>query len=240
MPVKRLRRTTLDDFISAAREAAAQARSAGVDVETMLARLADLVAEKSYSRIEVALRERCGGQGELRDVVRDAVRDAVKETVVPLIAGLERRITSLEEKIDSLLATMKQLQHSGLHGGVASVSDRLPGWAKRIARKLEAAPYVRLHEESIDVYNVKSSLDVLQKLNAVLVETPAGVYLVKREEWMKLLDALASIRSRDEEAALRRAGPLAEIVAALLRSNMLYYNNGWRVLRDAYLDPYAQ
>ncbi len=228
-----MRRTaTLDDFISAAREAASQVRSGSVDVEAMISRLADAIVEKSSSRLEAVLRERCGG-----GLTEDAVRSIVREVVSPILSDIVKRLEALEKKVEALHAALASSAQQNVHRSEGAGAERLPGWARRIARKLETLPYVRLHEENIDVYTVKSSVDVLRKLGTVLVETPAGVYLVKRSEWLKLLEALAGIKTRDEEAALRRAGPLAEVVAALLRSNLLYYNNGWRVLRDAYLDP---
>ncbi len=235
MPVRRARRTaTLDEFFAASRELARRAREEQVDTEALIARVAEEAARRALeSRREARLAP------EDVTLVAKTVSEAVAETVSKMLderlGELARMVKELAEEVRRLRGDLARLPTRPQSG--ERQEERLPPWARRLAKLLAERPYVRLHEEGVDVMRLKTSPGILERLDAVIVETSTGLYLLPRRKWEELVEKLSSAKSRDEEEALRRAGPYAEVVAALLRDNLLYYNNGWRVLRDAVYDP---
>lgn len=242
MTAKRLaRRTaTLDEFLAAAREAARRVREQQVDLEALISRLAEEAAKRAAAmvveRLERSLERSIHEQTEVVKSIERIVRSVVSDAVATALQPINKRLDELAMEVRTLRSTVERLESRGV-GERRSEERRLPPWARKLAKMLEDRPFIRLHELGIDIYQVKGEPSVLRELDAVLVEIMNGVYLVKRSEWTKLLEKLESVKSRDEEEAVRIAGPLAEIVAALLRDNLLYYNNGWRVYPRAFLNP---
>ena len=237
MPARRPRRTaTLDEFFAASRELARRAREEQLDTESLIARVAEEAARRA---LESSREARLAPEDVT--LVAKTVSEAVAETVSKMLderlGELLRMVRELAEEVRRLRGDISRLPAQNLQARRPEPEDRLPPWARRLAKMLAERPYVRLHEAGVDVVRLKTSPEVLEKLDAVIVETSTGLYLLPRRRWEELVEKLSAAKSRDEEEALRRAGPYAEVVAALLRDNLLYYNNGWRVLRDAVYDP---
>ncbi len=232
MPVRRGRLTTLDDFLAAAKELARRTREEGVDTETLIAR----VAEEAARRAAAAANPRLSDEDVARiaRVVSEAVAATISKMLEERLAAINAGLKSLAEQLERLREEVRLAKSSG--GGSVRSEERLPAWARKLAKLLESSPYVRLHEVGVDTMLVKNP-EILSKLDAVVVETSKGVYMLRRRAWEELLERLRGVKVRDEEEAVRTAGQYAEIVMALMRDNLLYYNNGWRVLRDAFYAP---
>ncbi len=237
MAARRQRRlVTLDDFLAAAKETARRIREDNVDVERLIEKLAESAARRAAEHAAAL----CGEPERMAELVAREVAKTLGAQLGELAKALEAlgsEVSRLREELKSVNERLARLEAMSRADAQRSRDPQLPAWAKKLLRLLDNAPYVKLHETGIDPRMVRSSLSILGRLDAVLVETSTGVYLVKSSEWRRLLQRLTAIKQRDEEEALRAAGELAEIVEALLRDNLLYFNNGWRVLRDAVLEP---
>ena len=235
MPVRRGRLTTLDDFLAAAKELARRTREEGIDTETLIARVAEEAARRALSTASSA-RVSDEDIARIARVVSEAVAATVSRLLDERLDAINAGLKSLAEQLEKLREEVRQAGSRGRMEQRSGSEERLPPWARKLARLLETSPYVRLHEVGVDTMLVKNP-EILSKLDAVIVETSKGVYILRRRDWETLLERLRSVRVRDEEEAVRTAGQYAEIVMALLRDNLLYYNNGWRVLKDAFYAP---
>ncbi len=232
--MRRGRLTTLDDFLAATKELARRTREESIDTETLIARVAEEAARRALS---TAASTRVSDEdiARIARVVSETVAATISRLLDERLGAINAGLKSLAEQLERLREEVRQ---AGSRGRVEQRSgeERLPPWARKLARLLETSPYVRLHEVGVDTMLVKNP-EILSKLDAVIVETSKGVYILRRRDWETLLEKLRSVKVRDEEEAVRTAGQYAEIVMALLRDNLLYYNNGWRVLRDAFYSP---
>ncbi len=237
MAARRQRRlVTLDDFLAAAKETARRIREDNIDVERLIEKLAESAAMRAAEHAAA----RCREPDKIAELVAREVAKTLGAQLGELVRALEAlgsEVSRLREELRSVNEKLARIEAAGRVDTQRNRDPQLPAWAKRLLRLLDNTPYVKLHEAGVDPRVVRSSLSILERLDAVLVETSTGVYLVKSGEWRRLLQRLSAIKQRDEEEALRAAGELAEVVEALLRDNMLYFNNGWRVLRDAVLEP---
>ena len=235
MPVKRGRLTTLDNYLTAAKELARRTREESVDTEALIARVAEEAARRALAARGT---ERIADEDveRIARVVSEAVASTVSKLLEEKLAVINAGLKNLTEQIEKLREEIRSSRGSPGRSESSRVDDKLPAWARRLARLLDTSPYIRLHEVGVDTMMVKNP-EILSKLDAVIVETSKGVYMLRRRSWEELLARLRGVRVRDEEEAVRTAGAYAEIVAALLRDNLLYYNNGWRVLKEAYYAP---
>ncbi len=211
-----MRNRRLDEYL---KSIAREIRQGRVDIELLLKKLAESIAEEVLQKMGLTEPSPCiNNYDELVKRI-EALEREVKE--------LYNIVTSLNELLYKKSEVIDKDKNEGETREDKTTHDVHTSGVDIILDKLRHKGYLFLSKEAPYVYNIE---EILRRKNIVRVELSSDVILISRDSLNEFLSLLSNIDTSDEKEAAQRLGKYSQLFWALRGEGLIIYSStlrGW-------------